>query len=411
MSTTETPESGVLPGRLEFVREPTYFEIPSDPDWQYYSDVTRSFSAGPGPQYSRQDDIGTSDAADHNRGMESPEYEITYDLQRPIVDGSGNPDDPAGDGILRDSQNQLPNTHLIVYRREHSGGNDDSGIREYTVIRGGKIETAEAENNPDDEQPIGMSLTYSARKVRSYLIHQPSASTTVDVKSTADSDTMTLDLEDEGADTSDSITLNGTTTVTSTETFGDIDAALLSEQPEGNITVTDGSGTTLLEIKGGNAYSDDEQTVDGDRGVPTLGTGSRATDIGTSFEHFVGDRLERPSGTGVRQRVSSAGWSVENNMEENPVHDSRLPVHDEGNRTISIETDVAGKTTSHENFVEALTKDQQDLEHELSRTLITFKNTTPADIDNRQVDSEAGVSVYSITFQPSGEPSITVTQP
>ena len=376
---TDSPESGIVPGRLEFAREPAYFEIPTDPDWQYFS--------------------------------EDPSAAIEYDLQRPLVDGSGNADDPAGDGILRDADNQLPNSHLIVHRRELAGGNDGAGIREYTVVRGAKVESAEADNNPDDEQPIGMSLTYAPRKVRSYLIHQPSAGTTLDISSTSDQDTMDITIESEGASTTDTVTVDGTTTVTSTESFDDIDAALLSAEPEGDITVADGDGTTLLEIKGGESYSDDDQPVDGDRGVPALGAGSHATAIGTTFEHFVGDRLERPAGSTVRQRVSSAGWAVENDMESNPVHDSRLPVYDEGNRTVTIDTDVAGKTTSHQNFVESLTKDQQNLEHELTNSLVSFYNTVPADIDERAVDSESGVSVYSVTFEASGDPAIAVMQP
>jgi hypothetical protein len=88
-----------------------------------------------------------------------------------------------------------------------------------------------------------------------------------------------------------------------------------------------------------------------------------------------------------------------------------LPVYDEGNRTVAIDTDVAGATTSHDNFVEALTKDQQDLEHELDKTLVTFNNTVPVDIDEREVDAESGVSVYSVTFEASGDPAITVSQP
>jgi hypothetical protein len=411
MSTTQTVESGVLPGRIEFVREPSYFGVPTDPSWKRFSDVARSFTAGPGPSYSAQADIGTPDAADHFRGLEDPSCEVTYDLQKQLVDGSGNPDDAAADGILRDSENQLQNTHMVVHRREHAGGNDNAGIREYTVMRGGKIESVDAENAPDDEQPIGVTLSYAPRKVRSFLIHQPSSGTTLDVSSTSSNDTMDLTVEDEGAATSETITLSGTTTASGATTFSDIDAAWLSAQPEGDVTVTDGSGTTLMIIKGGTSYSDDGQPVDGDRGVPPLGSGSHASAIGTSFEHFVGDRLERPSGSAVRQRVSTASWSIENDLESNPVHDSRYPVYDEGNRTVSVDTDVAGKTVSHDNFVEALTKDQQNLEHELDSTLVTFKNTVPADIDAREVDAESGVSVYSVTFEASGDPAITLAQP
>lgn len=410
MSATETPESGVLPGRLEFVREPSYFGVPTDPAWQLYSDEPINLTADPGMAYSADHTIGSPDAADHDRETEDPSFEVAYKLQQALVDASDDPLDPAGDGMLRDSNGQLPNSHMAVHRRTYPGGNDGGGLREYTVMRGGKVSGVDADLDPGDN-PIAPTVSYAPRKVRSYLIHQPSSSTTVEVTSTDDADTMDITIEDEGAATTETLTLTGTTSVTGTSSFEDIDAIWLADTPVGDITITDGGGTTLMEIKGGLSYSDDDQPVDGDRGVPILGSGSHASAIGSSFEHFVGDRFERPSGSAVRSRVNSASWSIENDFDQSNTHDSRHPLEDEGVRTAAIEATVSGKTTSHDNFVEHLTKDQQNLEHELSNTLITWNNTAPVDIDAREIDAEAGVSTYSVTFEASGDPAITLTQP
>lgn len=411
MSVPEFFESGARPGRFEFVREPTYFEVPSDPDWNRFSDVILEFTAGAGASYAAQNATGDADAQDHFRGQEDPELTVGYPLQQELVDGSGNSVDPATDGILRDDQTQLEATHLVVHRMELPGGNDGAGVRKYTVARGGKIASVEAELAPDDEMPIPMTLDYAPRKIRSYLIHQPAASTTVDVVSTDSNDTMDVTIENEGAGNTETITLNGTTTVTSTVSVGNIDAVWLSDPPEGDVTLTDGSGTTLTTIYGGLTYSDDSQPVDGDRGIPPLGAGSHASAIGTDYEHFVGDRVERPAGTAIRDVITGGSWTIDNDIDTTAVHSTRQPVTAVGNRTVSVETDVSGETVSHENFVDSLKKDQADIEHELASSLVTFKNTVPADVDPRSIEPEEARAEYSVTWEASGSPAIEVTQP
>lgn len=419
MSVTDNPESGGLPSRIEFVREPSEFGVPTDPDWNRASDVYRSFNASPGASLGRQESIGTPDAVDHHRGTEEPSLDIAYDLQQFFVDTNGDPLDPAGDGIIRGAQNQLPNTHLWVERREQSGGNDGAGVRIYTVARGCKVASVDATLDPSEENPILMELGYQPRKVRSYLIHQPSASTTLDIVSTSSEDTMDITIENEGASTLETITLNGTTTVTTTSSFGDIDAVFLSEEPTGDIKITDGNGTALVEsttndstsgaIAGGLSYSDDGQPVDGDRGVPALGAGSHASAIGTDYEHFVGDRFERPDGSAARARINSASFTVENDIETNSVSTSRLPTVDEGNRTVSVDADIAGPFVSHNSMMESLQKVQQNLVHELGGGTVTFKNAVPADAAERTVENDQAVASLSETLEASGEPAIEVS--
>lgn len=417
-SARDTPESGELPGRYEWVEEPAPGEAPTDPAWNLFSDIMRSFEAEAGASKSRQDGLGTPDAVDHNRGTEEPSLTAGYDLQRFPVDAAGDPIDPSGYGLIRDQYNQLPGTLMVVGRREHPGGNDGAGVREYTVARGAAVSSVSPTLDPSEENPILMELEHQTQKVRSYLIHQPSASTLLVVKSSSANDTtQSVTIENEGAGTAETVVLNGTSLVSTSATFGDIDAVSLDAETEGDVTVaintgtetSPAEGTTLMTIEGGLTYSDDDQPVDGDLGVPALGTGSHAAALGTKFEHFVGDRFERPAGSAVRPRVNSAGWTVENGIETSSMSHTRAPAVDEGNRAVSVEADVAGPFVSHRSMMEALQNDQADLEHELSGGVITFKNTTPTDSATRTVENEQSAASMSETFEASGDPAIVLT--
>jgi hypothetical protein len=403
-----SPESGILPGRYEWVPEPTPGEKPTDPDFQLFSDALRSFEAEVGASYGAQNVVAEVDPLDHNRGTEDPSSSVAYDLQRFPVDDSDDPQDPSGYGAVRTDENQLHATLLIVGRREYPGGVNDTGVREYTVIRGAAVESVEPTLDPSSEQPILMELDMQPRRVRSYKIDQPpDEATTLDVVSSDDADSMDVTIESEDASTTDTITLNGTTAVTGAESFSDVDAVWLSDAPAGDVTISDGSGNTLVDISGGLTYSDDDQPVDGDRGVPTLGSGSRGTKLGTSYEHFLGDRFERPAGSGVAPRVNSASWTVENEIETSSLHDSRSPAVDVGNRTVSADVDIGGQFMTHNTMREALEKTQAALEHELSGGVVTLNNTVVESPPTRSVESEQAVASEGITLGASGSPAIT----
>lgn len=419
MSTTanDVPDSGQLPGRYEWVVEPERGVVPTDPDWNRASDVMRSFEADAGASVARQDGLTTADAVNHNRGMEEPSLSVGYDLQRFPVDANGDPQDPAAYGIRRDEYNRLPGTLLYVARRDYPGGNDGGGVREYKVVRGAAVSSVSPTLDPSEENPILMELEHQPVKVRSYLVHQPSALTDLVVSSTSDADTMDVVIEDEGAATTETVPLSGTTLEQTTAEFDNIDAIWLTDNPEGDVTVainagtdtTPEEGTSLLDVTGGLNYSDDTQPVDGDRGIPSLGNGSHSNEIGTSFEHFVGDRFERPAGSPVRPRVNSAGWTVENDIETNALHNTRAPAVDEGSRTVSVEADVGGKFVSHDSMMDALQKDQADLEHELGGGFFTFHNTTPTDDATETREADQGVTSLSETLEASGDPAVTMT--
>jgi len=408
-SQTGTAESGQLPGRYEWVEEPSPGAVPTDPEWNRFSDVVRTFEMDPGASLARQDSIAAVDAIDYNRGPEEPSMTVGYDLQRFPVDSSGNPVDASAYGILRDDFNDLLATMLAVGRREYAGGNDGAGVREYSVIRGAAVDSVSAELDPSGEQPILAELELTARKARSYKIHQPASDVGLEVVSTSDNDTMELTVESEGAGVTETVTLNGTTSVSLSGPFPDVDAAFLSAPPEGDVTISDGSGTTMLELTGGLTYSDDNQPVDGDRGVPPLGAGSHSGDIGSSFEHFIGDRFERPVGEAVRPRITSASWTVENNVDTQALHQTRAPAVDAGNRNVEVDADAAGEFVSHKSMMESLQNVQQDIEHELSGGVITFNSAVPLDAATRSIEAEQAVASISETFSCSGTPAIQLS--
>ena len=408
-SQSGTAESGQLPGRYEWVEEPSPGAVPTDIEWNRFSDVIRTFEMDPGATLARQDSIATADAVDHNRGPEEPSATVGYDLQRFPVDGAGDPVDASAYGILRDQYNDLLGTLLAVGRREYGGGNDGAGVREFSVVRGAGVDSVSPTLDPSGEQPILMELSLTARKARSYLIHQPSAATTLELVSTDDGDTMEVTIETEDAGTTDTISLDGTTAVTTTTPYSDIDAVWLADNPTGNVTVSDGSGTTFLELTGGLEYSDDDQPVDGDRGIPPLGAGSHAGEISSSFEHFVGDRFERPAGEAVRARINSASWTIENNINTQALHNTRAPALDAGNRGVTVDADAAGPYISHKSMMESLQKVQQHIEHELSGGTLQFKNAVPTDAAARTVEAEQAVASISETFSCSGDPAVVLT--
>jgi len=403
-SQSGTAESGQLPGR-----EPTPGAVPTDIEWNRFSDVIRTFEMDPGPTLARQDSIATADAVDHNRGPEEPSATVGYDLQRFPVDGNGDPADASAYGILRDQYNDLLGTLLAVGRREYGGGNDGAGVREYSVVRGAGVDSVSPTLDPSGEQPILMELSLTARKARSYKIHQLSAASTLELVSTEETDTMDVTIENEDAETTETIALDGTTAVTTTASIQNPDAIWLADNPEGNVTVSDGNGTTVMELTGGLEYSDDDQPVDGDRGIPPLGAGSHAGEIGSSFEHFVGDRFERPAGEAVRARINSASWAIENNINTQALHNTRAPAVDAGNRGVTVDADAAGPYVSHTSMMESLQKVQQDIEHELSGGTISFKNAVPTDAAARTVEAEQAVASISETFGCSGDPAIVLS--
>jgi hypothetical protein len=375
-----TPESGLRFDRAWFVREDESGETPEDPDWQLYSDRLIETEADLDPGLERLDQLGSADASDFGRGVEENEVTITYSLQQALVDEDGEPVDAAFDAFARNEANQIPNTHTMVGRDNNPspGPNDPdgaSGQRRYFVMQGGKADVS-MEPDAEEADPVPVELTYMAEKVRSYHIYQPAEASTLAVVSTSDEDDdIEVTIEDEGADTSETLTLDGTEAAISEEEFEDIDAFYLSEAAVGDVELRleDGDGSVLATLDGGESYALDEGTLEGDTGVPPLGEGSAPDPIGESFEDFGGDIFDFDFiGDAPTPDLNNITVEVENNLEARPRQETATPAIEEGNREITIETDVIGERASHDMLRSAYLNRPAEMGWELSRTRFEF---------------------------------------
>ncbi|UBF23379.1 hypothetical protein HATV-3_gp29 [Haloarcula tailed virus 3] len=285
-------QAGNRPYRIEWIQETTEGEVPSDGDWNLFSDnIINAPQWEPDANTTRQDGAGKATAAGFYNGSETHEVTIEYDLQQWYVDGTGATVDAGGDFLEPTSDNGLKATHSIVDRSvQADGGADGAGRRIYTVIKGARPDTLTAPFETDDGTPLSQELAYQAGKIRQYDISQPSASTTLDVTNNGTT-SVDVTIEDEGAATTETVTVAGGATETTTETFADIDAAELSTDTDGDVVVSDGSGTDLMTIKGSDKYPAGE----GDLGVPALGSGSHASALNSDYIRFIDDTLSIPN--------------------------------------------------------------------------------------------------------------------
>lgn len=420
MSVRETPESGLRIDRVGVIKETTTGQIPSDPAWEYHSDNYLNYTWSPSPSPERRDGLGTPDPSEWDVGNQEHELTVAYHQQRPVVDTSGNPDGYVADALMRDSSNRIPNTHAMLAREFRPVSPDDpsdvDGARTYTVMKGG-YPNASLEGDPDTGEPIPTELTYTAEKIRSYEILQPASDTLLTVKSTNSNDTtQTLTIEDEGASNTGSVALNGTTVESTTASFADIDAAELDAETEGDVIVSinDGTetspteGTTLMTIRGGLYYSPDDQSLEGDLGVPALGSGSHPTELGTTFEHFLGDSVQR-NAEDIAFDLNNVTFEIENNYDSTPREDSTRYRITEGNRGVTLSSDVVGHRASHAHIMDSLGSVGADLVWTLSKTEITVNGATVTAAPERTRESDQAAATPSVEFSGQGDPAISFT--
>ncbi|MFC6975820.1 hypothetical protein ACFQL1_15910 [Halomicroarcula sp. GCM10025709] len=360
------PEAGIRPQRWEYIRETTKGQTPSDPDWQPFSNKVMSWWGWePDAQVEADRSGGDADPVDFNGGSEIHEPGISYRLQQWLVDGSGDPQDALADAMLIDSDNSVKNTHSLLGREEHAdGGATGNGVRIFVVFKGATPSDATIPFVTEQAQNPEVELNWQAQKGRVYGIDQPPADTTLWAKSTDDSDTtQTLTVENEGAGTTDSISLNGTTAVQGTSGFSGIDAAELSAECVGDVELYDGdpggSGTLLLTIKGQDSYEHGE----GDLGVPTLGGGSHAASISSPTDiSFLGSDYGYSSAGEIAAEIIEGELQVDLGLEDNSQNEGpQRNIHMTG-RTTTWSATVAGQTESVNQVVRYLTGETSDIE-------------------------------------------------
>lgn len=384
-------ESGLRPGRLEYVREVTFGTSPTDPAWSRFSDAYQSLDFGPGATITPRRRVGDADIQAFNAGAEESSFDVTYDLQQWISS------DAAVDGIVRQSNGCLE-SHTIVERILLGDGADGGGRRLYTVALGSKINTVSAEGEPETGNPIMITLNYIVQKLRAYILDQPTGTVQLEVLSSDVADTsqdVTIEQDDL---TSETVTLNGTTAVTTVKTDWDsLDAVKLSAETEGDVTVQiAGGGTVLATIHGKTSYGDRE----GDLGVPLTGSGSHASAIGGSFENLIGDTVERPTGTALLDGVDiiTLGFSVDNALEAQASHQTIGKKIFEGPRTITVPASIFGEKAGFESMSEHFRNVENEIVWTLTGGTLTFNNAVLTDLGSISRESEQAIMTVDTTF-------------
>jgi hypothetical protein len=364
-----------------------------------YSDAVQNVSFNPTASISARGNVGSPDIANFNAGTESHEFSITYDLQNFFVDATPDPVDAAGDGMLRLADGSLPSSHSVV-SRDAAGdlGADGGGSRIYTVATGALINNVELSGDPENGDPIVVSLSYLCENMRLYKIDQPSAGTTLEAVSTsADDITQTVTVEDDDAAMTEDIgPLTGVTPVTGSSSFTSIDSINLDLECVGDVTISDGS-VDLAIIYGSESYNN----RGGDLGTPLLASGSHATAIGSGYETILGDSIERPSGTSMLDPacISSVSMSIDNSIEASSCVFTIGKKLNEGARTVELSSTLFSPSGSYDSAVEHLQAVQNNIVWTLTGGTVTLTDAVMTSIGSLARDTGMALMTVDNTFQ------------
>lgn len=407
------PEAGLRNHRTEFVREDSIGVIPTDPEYKLYSDTITETSWAPDATNSARRGLGDADPTEFMRGPETHEITVVYDLVKWLGSATG---DAAYDGIARDDDNLLPSSHAFIDREDKSQIASEStvaaagtarGTRLYTVGKGGLIDEVALTGDPSDSQPISVELSYVFQNVRTYQIDQPDSQTYLVVSSSSSNDTsQSVTIEDEGSTTSETLTLNGTSVVSTSSQFSDIDAVHLDSETEGDVTVSMNTGTeasptegdALMTIKGSDSYNG----IQGDRGVPPMNSGTREQpgDLG-DVETFLGDVIRR-SASPVPYEIQSMTLTISNNIETSErVEAFGLAVYP-GNRNITAEATVYGETATHDLLEDHLTSVATDISWEMDGGTVTIQQANLTEPGERAAETGQAIMTTDNTFTGTG---------
>lgn len=410
MSTNENPEAGLRNHRPEFVRESSFGATPDNPSILKYSHTVSTFSWSSDSVNEAQRGLGDEDPKDFLKGPETHEVSVEYDLVK-WFSATG---DAAYDGMARDSDQLLTSSHTILDREAKGTVNADQTIngstskstRIYTVGRGALIDEVVVNGDPSDSQPVTIELTYLVQKARSYQIDQPASSTLLVVSSSNTNDTtQTLTIESEGAATTEDISLNGQSNVSTSSSFGDIDVLNLSAETEGDITVSVNDGTQtsptvgddLAVISGTGSYNG----VEGDLGVPALGTGSREDVSTNAVEQFIGDVISR-GGTQFPYEVNSASLTVSNNVGETERSSGYGMALHPGSRDTTLEVSMFGEAMTHDLLMQELQNTKKDITWQMDGGTITLPSAVLQSPGERAAETGQAVMTTDNEFESQG---------
>lgn len=402
-------EGSIRNQRAEFVRESQKGVFPTDPTFEAFSDNITSVDWSPTPGVSERRGIGSPDVATFHNGPEEHELTVEYDLQRWVIDGNGDPNDATGDGVLRNANNDLPNTHGVVIREENLdvpasetvNGATSKDTRLYLVGIGGRVSSVTYSGDPGSDQPVTVEVTYTFEKIREYQLDQPGTDDTLDITNNGSS-VVDVTVEDEGAVTAEALSIPAGSTYTTTASFDNLDAVELSGDIDGDVVVAEStSGDDLVRIRGSNHYGHGE----GDEGVPALGSGSHAGAVGTAYETILDDTIERPSGTGLGYEINSVEFTVENELDTREQIGTPRMAISAGNRTVEVSTTLVGPTESVQQANEALGEVGANLVWSLSGGSLQADNARLTDFSG--VSKSEGEAAMSLDNTFTGE-TVTV---
>jgi len=391
---------------------------PTDPQMHSFGDYIASYNWSGDAGVESATPTGSGDPTHHFRGAEEHDLEVNWWMQRFFVDGSGDANDPVGALINWSAGTAWP-THEVVIRREvEEGGNLGGGLREFIVGSGCKPISGAAPGDPSESQPIVAAAGYACEKVTQIVVHQPSGTVTPKVKSTAAADTgQVVTIENEGATTTDTFSLNGTTEVSGdgTESFSDIDAIRVDGTHEGDIIVTDGNGNQIVEAGETGLVGTNTDGVDADRGIPLLGSGSHAADIDQPPEDylFLGTSTTYDGGalaeSGAGDRIHSLDLTIEADDDRNAQQGTRRQAIDPGPRTATVEADLAGPYESAVQNRRYFASEQGDVVYSFPDGDVTVVAAQPTDTDDVEREGGEANLIYGISLEGNGSPSVTAT--
>lgn len=374
-------ESGLRNHRSGFVRETTFGVTPTNPSWAVFGDeVFEARAAMSGAIFAKRA-LGDVDPQAFFKGPETHRLTMQYYLQRWLLSG-GNPLDPLGDAIIRDADNNISSSLSILLResRQVSGGIKGAGVREYTYARGAYANTITIPGRLEDGEPVRPTIEYMASKVRPLRIDQPSSSGVIDIESTDAGDTtQSITIEVEGGATAETVALNGTTTVSTISSYGNIDALWLDAECDGDIKVMmSGDSDVLATIRGKDSYA----SIEGDRGVPPLGSGSHGSALGTAYERFIDDTITR-GGSALATYINSSELRVNNNVEIVPQLGTFQQVLIPGIRQVELAATVFGPNESNAQILDHLRAVESDIVWTLTGGTITVPGAVLRDVPER----------------------------
>jgi len=409
-------ESGLRNTRIEWAEGPNATdgdELPAhEAAWNLYSDRVRSFEWGTDTGVEENRGLGEADP-EHEKGPEGGTFTVVYDLQQ-ALQSSGTPNDAAGYGIMRDSDNYLYAHHTVNARQEIGevvenetvdGGNGSRRARIYTVAVGAYVDEVVLTGDPGSQQPITVEITYECVRIRSYQIDQPGGSALDLVSSSANDTSQTVTIEDDSG-TTEQVSLNGTNTVTTAKTdWSSIDAIYVEDgsgnptEFEGTISVSISGGATLAQIEGTDSYDGQDY----DEGVPITGSaGSHASAFNSSYEKFIGDTIERPASTSLAYDINSLELTVSNNTERTVREDTFGQRVHVGPRDSEVTATVVGPVESHSSVMESLQVNKNNLVWTLTDSTITISDSVLSDPGSRAPDAGQAAMTLDNTFTGEG---------